>query len=95
VVFILLSVEIYDHSVEIAFVFLLSTIVVMVPVSIGGIGLRELTFIYFSDYFQYDKNTSVSAAFLFFILTTLISIPGIYYHFRPEKLKTKKIFTIK
>ncbi len=86
-VFILLAVGIHEHTMEIAFVFLLSTIVVMIPVSIGGIGLRELTFLYFADYFHYDKNLSVSVAFLFFVITSFISLPGIYYHFRMDKLK--------
>ncbi len=89
VVFILLSVGIHDHSAEIVFVFLLSTIIVMIPVSIGGIGLRELTFIYFADYFQYNKDNSVSVAFLFFAITSLIALPGIYYHFRPDKLNRR------
>ncbi len=77
-----------NNIIEMSFVFLISTITVMIPVTIGGTGLRELTFAYFSDhYFCYDKDYSVTVALLFFVITCLVSLTGMYYSIKPEKLK--------
>ena len=86
VLFIILSLNIEHSIVELLFVFLLSTITVMIPITIGGSVLRELTFVYFSVFFHYDKNYSITIAFLFYIITALISLFGIYYSFNPKKL---------
>ncbi|HVD99505.1 MAG TPA: lysylphosphatidylglycerol synthase transmembrane domain-containing protein [Cytophagaceae bacterium] len=85
--FLLVALGVSEHYVEISFVFLLSTIIAMMPFTIGGIGFRELTFLYFAEYFHYDKSILVAVAFLFFIITSLLSLPGVYYHFRNDKLQ--------
>lgn len=89
VVLILLSLDVHEHYAEVSFIFLLSTIVAMFPVTIGGIGLRELTFLYFASYFHQDKDVYVSVAFLFFVVSSVSSLPGMYYHFRPDQLMGK------
>ena len=86
--FIIFSLHISEHIIEMAFVFLISTITVMIPLTIGGTGIRELTFVYGEKYFHYNKDYSVTVAVLFFIITTLISLGGIYYSVRPDKLES-------
>jgi uncharacterized membrane protein YbhN (UPF0104 family) len=83
---LIFSLHIYENIIEIAFVFLVSTLTVMVPITIGGTGIRELTFIYFTKYFHYDKDYTVTLAVLFFIITSLVSLLGAYYSLKPEKL---------
>ena len=87
VFFIIISLNIHDKIYELLFVFLLSTITVMIPITIGGSILRELTFVYFSTYFLYDKNHSITIALLFYLINALVSLLGMYYSFHSEKLK--------
>lgn len=58
--------------------FLLSSIVAVIPFTIGGIGARELVFIFGSDYLLIDKNTAVVFSVLFFVVTAISSFAGIF-----------------
>jgi len=82
---LILAMGVSSYSVPLLFVFLISSLVVMIPISIGGIGLRELTFLYFANYFGFETEVAVALAFLFFCLSTVVSLPGMYYHFYPPK----------
>jgi uncharacterized membrane protein YbhN (UPF0104 family) len=64
------------------FIFLLSSVASVLPLTIGGLGLREIVFLYASSYFLLDPETSVVISLLFFLLTVLASVPGIYFVFR-------------
>jgi uncharacterized membrane protein YbhN (UPF0104 family) len=59
--------------------FLLSSVVAVLPFTIGGIGARELVFIFGADYLLIDKNTAVAFSILFFIITAVSSLSGIFY----------------
>lgn len=72
--------------VEYLFIFLISSIVAMLPVSIGGVGLRELTFLYGSDLLALDINLSVALSLMFYMITAFVSLWGIYYGLRSEKI---------
>ena len=74
--FILLSLGVENHFIEYLVIFLVSSLVVVFPFTIGGIGARELTFILAYQYFGIDQNTSVAFSFLFFIITALVSVIG-------------------
>ena len=64
------------------FIFLLSSVASVLPLTIGGLGLREIVFLYASSYFLLDRETSVVISLLFFLITVLSSLPGVYYVFR-------------
>lgn len=57
-------------------VFLLSSLVAVLPISIGGIGLRELVFVTASNYTSVSAETSVAFSLLFFVITAVSSLPG-------------------
>src|SRR5690606_12350828 len=57
--FILNALGITAQILEYQFVFLLSSIVALLPLTIGGVGARELVFIFSHDYMGIDENTSV------------------------------------
>lgn len=78
-----------SHVTELLFVFLLSTITVMLPISIGGVGLRELTFVYLSPMFKYEETISVSMALIFFLISVVYSICGIFYVWKPEQIDSE------
>lgn len=88
VLFILQSLSISLDRVEYLFVFLVSSIVSVIPLTIGGIGSREVTFLYGAKWLGLDASTSIGISFTFFLITALISLLGIVYHFRKPKLET-------
>jgi len=73
---------------EYLFIFLVSSIVSVVPLTVGGIGSREVTFLYGAEWLALDANTSIGISFIFFLITALVSLFGIVYHFKKPKLET-------
>ena len=68
-------------------VFLCSSIVSIIPLTIGGIGSRELTFVYGAQWFNLSEEKSLGTSMLFFILNALVSLIGIYYYFNSIEFK--------
>lgn len=85
-VFILLSVRVGTDLVGYIFVFLLSSIVAAFPITIGGIGSREVTFLFGAEMMQLDISNSIALSLLFYIITALVSLSGIYFSIRTDKL---------
>ena len=73
-------------------VFLISSIVAIIPLTIGGIGSRELTFLYGAQWLALDYKTAIAMSLLFFFITASVSLTGMVYHFRslPEPGKNTK-----
>jgi len=68
-------------------IFLVSSAVAVLPISIGGVGVRELTFLYGSQLLNVDINIAVGISFLFYLITALVSLGGVWFVFRPVNLK--------
>ncbi len=88
VYFILKALYLTTGIVPYLFIFLISSIVAVLPLTIGGIGSREVTFFYGATLLSLDENTSVSISMVFFLITALVSFFGIVYHFKRPKLET-------
>ena len=58
--------------------FLISSVVSVLPISIGGIGVRELTFLYGFGLIGGNTTLAVSFSLLFFLITALSSLLGIF-----------------
>lgn len=71
------------------FSFLLSTIATVVPVSVGGLGLREYVMVQLSPILLLDEATAVSASFCFYILSTLAALPGIWFVYRSKEFTSR------
>ena len=87
--FILQALGIQANEIAYLFIFLISSIVSVLPLTIGGIGSREVTFFYGATLLTLDANTSISISMVFFLITALVSLFGIIYHFKKVKLKTE------
>ncbi len=87
VIFILWSLETHHNYLAYIFIFLVSSVVAVLPLTIGGIGSREVVFYYGALWLGLEENTSVSISMLFFFITALVSFTGIYYHFRKPRLE--------
>ena len=68
-----------SHWADYLILFLVSSLVAMVPMTIGGAGARELTFLYGSKFLAIDAEKAVAIAFLFYLVSTFISFLGILY----------------
>lgn len=88
VVFILKAMSVSLDAIEYLFIFLISSIVSVIPLTIGGIGSREVTFLYGAEWLGLDASTSIGISFTFFLITALISFFGVIYHFKKPKLES-------
>lgn len=86
VFFILKALVIQIQTIAYLFIFLISSIVSVLPLTIGGIGSREITFLYGAKFLGLNESTSVGISMVFFLITALVSLFGIYYHFKKPKL---------
>ncbi len=93
--FLLHSLNLEDQALSYIFIFLVSSVVAVLPLTIGGIGSREVVFFYGALWLSLDESSSVSISILFFSITALVSIVGIYYHFKKPALKIKDEALIK
>lgn len=85
-VLILLAFGTRDHLIEYMVLFLVSSIVATIPITIGGVGAREITFLYGAEFMHLNINESIALSFMFYLMTVLVSFSGIYYSFKPKKL---------
>lgn len=70
-----------------ALVFLISSVVAMLPFTIGGAGAREITFLWGARVLALDAEQSVAIAFLFYLISTGVSLWGMVYSFKSEHLQ--------
>ena len=71
------SIQISASSNQYVFLFLLSSIVAILPFTIGGLGAREVVFLWGSQQFNLDTHHSIYISILFYLITLLISLVGI------------------
>lgn len=88
--FIMKSLGIALHQVAYLVIFLISSIVSVIPLTIGGIGSREATFFYGASFLGLNENISVGISVIFFLITALVSLLGVWYHFKKIDLKTTR-----
>tara|TARA_R110001583_G_scaffold55764_1_gene168942 strand:+ start:11490 stop:12377 length:888 start_codon:yes stop_codon:yes gene_type:complete len=88
--FILFALNIEINQISYLIIFLVSSIVAVVPLTLGGIGSREVTFFYGAKLLGLDQNVSVGVSVLFFLITAIISLVGVFYHFKKIKLESNK-----
>jgi len=73
---ILLALGVKENITEFLILFFISSVISVIPVSVGGVGLRELTFLYGLEFLGLNPATGVVAAFLFFIISLISSAIG-------------------
>lgn len=64
------------------FLFLVSSIVSVLPLTIGGLGIREVVFLEGSAKLGLLQENAVLVSLLFYIITMITSLAGVYYVFR-------------
>lgn len=74
--FILLSLGVTENILAYQLVFLLSSIVAVLPLTIGGVGARELVFVYAHTYVGIDEAAAVAFSLIFFLISAAVSLVG-------------------
>lgn len=69
-----------DKIVNYIFLFMCSSVVSVIPISIAGIGLRELSFLYGSNMLGIDPELGIGFSLLYFTINSIISLSGSYFY---------------
>jgi uncharacterized membrane protein YbhN (UPF0104 family) len=59
-------------------IFLASSIAAVLPLTVGGLGARELTFLYGAQLFGLDVAVAVSISVLFYVISAAVSLVGAF-----------------
>lgn len=76
VLLILGAFDIENDQPAYLFIFLVSSVAAMLPISVGGIGVRELVFLSISNYLFLDQKVAVAVSLTFYLITVLASLLG-------------------
>jgi len=76
--FIVYAIGYENNLVIFLTLFLLSSVVAVLPISVGGVGVRELTFLYGLTILNIDANGGVAFSLIFFLITAFSSFIGVF-----------------
>lgn len=76
----------YEHAVNYWFIFLVSSVAFVIPVTLGGFGSREVVFVFAADYLQVDVTAAIAMSLILYFLRALISFTGVYYLMNPKRI---------
>ena len=76
--FILMALGIEEKILAYQLVFLLSSIVAVLPLTIGGVGARELVFVYAHSYAGIEETAAVAFSLIFFLISAAVSLAGAF-----------------
>jgi uncharacterized membrane protein YbhN (UPF0104 family) len=78
-ILIILSLGVESNLFSYLALFYISSIISVIPISVGGVGLRELTFLYGVKFFNIDATIGIVGAFIFFLINLISSAIGIFF----------------
>jgi uncharacterized membrane protein YbhN (UPF0104 family) len=84
VVCLLLALGVQDKFLAYQAVFLLSSIVAVLPLTIGGVGARELVVVYAHSYAGIQETEAVAFSLLFFLISAAVSLSGAWIKWKRE-----------
>ena len=68
------------------FLFYLSSIAGSLPISLGGIGVREFTVFWGAQHLGIDENLALALSLIFYVISAVTALPGIVYSIKPAKI---------
>ena len=81
--FILYAFHQFSDVTEYLFLFFFSAIATAIPITIGGVGAREMVFFLGANVLHLNKELSIALSVMFFLLSAFVSLAGIYWVFYP------------
>ncbi|MEQ8335896.1 MAG: lysylphosphatidylglycerol synthase transmembrane domain-containing protein [Cyclobacteriaceae bacterium] len=88
---LLLALNVQDPFVDYLTLFMISSVVAVLPFTIGGVGARELVFLYGYQYLQIQEGKAIAFTILFFMVTALSSLVGLPFVFTIDREKKADI----
>jgi uncharacterized membrane protein YbhN (UPF0104 family) len=92
---ILRSIGNFENYQDYLIVFLVANIVAIIPISFGGFGLRELTFVSFSGVIGIDAGAGVAVSLLFYVLYSITALLGLLPLYKLAWLDMKQLEKIR
>ena len=89
--FILLALCVSSNHIDYLAIFLVSTVAVVLPITIGGAGAREITFFYALTHLGLDPNAGVALSLLFFVISAISALIGMFLQGRHGEKHGKKV----
>jgi len=83
--FILNSLGVDQSYVDYILLFLVSSIVAVIPFTIGGVGARELVFVYAGEWLNINIESAVAFSLIFFLITAFSSLIGVFFDYKPKE----------
>jgi uncharacterized membrane protein YbhN (UPF0104 family) len=80
-VFVLASMDAHKQLIIYLLIFGISSIAANLPISIGGIGIREFIFASGAQYFGLIPEQAVILSMIFYIISFMVSLPGVVWIF--------------
>ncbi len=87
---LLYSLGIFDNLMDYLTLFEVSSVVAVLPFTAGGVGARELVFLYGTQYLNIEEASAVAFALLFFGITAATSFIGLFFSYDIDRIKTKE-----
>lgn len=84
---LLLGLGLQSNTFDYLTLFTVSSIVSVLPITLGGIGAREVTFYYGADLLHINSDGAVALSIAFFVVNALVSLIGIYFHYKKPTLR--------
>ncbi len=78
--------ELVGRQNDYLFLFLLSSIMSAIPISLGGLGLREVTFMFGSQYLGLNQDHAIALSIIFYSISLFVSLFGAYYAYKPSAI---------
>jgi len=82
--FIFMALGVDKNLIDYLVLFQISSIAIAVPITIGGVGARELVFAYGPMYLPVDGNLGVVFSLLFFLVIAISSLAGMFVQYHPR-----------
>jgi len=87
VIFLLYALHFNGKFSPYLLMFLLSSLVAIFPFTMGGLGAREVVFLYGAEQFNMDAHVAVLISLLFYCTSAILSFTGLYFVMNSSKLK--------
>lgn len=94
-IFILLALNHDDKFSPHLLIFLISSITAIIPSIGGALGVRDSAAIALGKYLQVDFQLAATISLIFYFISLITSLPGLYFIFKPKGLGEDKLPTVK
>lgn len=82
---LLLALHETDQTLNYLLIFLVSSVASVLPLTVGGVGIRELTFLLGAQFLHINLPVAVALSLVFYLLSALTALPGALVSFRAEE----------